>query len=91
MSKAFLGEAGRQGVTAPGMFGVFYYRSAKAGDAEERSASSCRCRSTSSAAEFAGGATPIDVCARSIRELMAVGVRHFYVSNLPLVPAPPAC
>ena len=26
----------------------------------------------------------MDVCARSIRELRALGVRHFYVSNLPL-------
>jgi hypothetical protein len=35
-------------------------------------------------AEFAAGATPVDVCARSIRELRQLGVRHFYVSNLPL-------
>ena len=35
-------------------------------------------------AEFAGGATPEGVCARSIRELTAAGARHFYVSNLPI-------
>jgi hypothetical protein len=35
-------------------------------------------------AEFAGGGTPESVCARSIRELTAAGVRHFYVSNLPV-------
>jgi hypothetical protein len=35
-------------------------------------------------AEFASGATPDEVCARSIRELAASGVRHFYVSNLPI-------
>ena len=34
--------------------------------------------------EFAAGGTPDSVCARSIRELTAVGVRHFYVSNLPV-------
>ena len=34
--------------------------------------------------EFAEGATPVDVCARTIRELTAVGAKHFYVSNLPL-------
>jgi hypothetical protein len=34
--------------------------------------------------EFAQGATPDAVCARSIRELTAAGVRHFYVSNLPV-------
>jgi len=25
-----------------------------------------------------------EICARSIRELRAAGVRHFYISNLPL-------
>jgi hypothetical protein len=35
-------------------------------------------------AEFAAGATPEQVCARSIRELSSAGVRHFYVSNLPV-------
>ena len=35
-------------------------------------------------AEFAAGATPVDFCARTIRTLMDRGVRHFYVSNLPL-------
>jgi len=34
--------------------------------------------------EFAAGGTPDSVCARSIRELTACGVRHFYVSNLPI-------
>ena len=34
--------------------------------------------------EFAAGATPEDVCARTIRALTQAGVRHFYVSNLPL-------
>jgi len=35
-------------------------------------------------AEIAAGASPEEVCARSIRELSASGVRHFYVSNLPV-------
>ena len=35
-------------------------------------------------AEFAAGATPVDVCARTIRSLRDLGVQHFYVSNLPL-------
>ena len=35
--------------------------------------------------EFAAGATPEDVCARTIRTLMDVGARHFYISNLPVV------
>ena len=36
-------------------------------------------------AEFAEGLTPVDICARSIRTLVGLGVKHFYVSNLPLV------
>jgi hypothetical protein len=34
--------------------------------------------------EFASGATAEEICARSIRTLTAAGVRHFYVSNLPV-------
>jgi hypothetical protein len=34
--------------------------------------------------EFAAGATPVDVCARTIRALIGHGARHFYVSNLPV-------
>jgi len=82
--EGFLREAERQGVTAPGMFGVFYYRSARASTLKTLS-QFLPVPVDELAAEFAAGATPVDVCARSIRELMAVGVRHFYVSNLPLV------
>ena len=35
--------------------------------------------------EFEAGATPDDVCISTLRGLRAAGVRHFYVSNLPLV------
>ena len=34
--------------------------------------------------EFAEGATPDDVCARTIRALRDAGVKHIYVSNLPV-------
>ncbi len=40
-------------------------------------------------AEFASGLLAIDICARSICRLMALGIRHFYVSNLPLLGAVP--
>jgi hypothetical protein len=79
----FLAEAAARGLTLPGLFGVFYYRSAN--------------RKTLTALsdflpvpyealrrEFAEGATPEDVCARSLRALSDAGVRHFYISNLPL-------
>ena len=34
--------------------------------------------------EFNDGATADEVCARSLRSLTVAGVRHFYISNLPL-------
>ena len=80
----FLNEADRRGLALPGMFGLFYYRSANPRtlkilgeflpvplDAVQQ--------------EFASGATPEEICARSIRVLAAAGARHFYISNLPLV------
>jgi hypothetical protein len=81
--RAFLDEAEGRGVSIPGVFGVFYYRSPNAATlqmlkqflpvpVEELNA------------EFAAGATPVDVCARTIRTLLDLGARHFYVSNLPL-------
>lgn len=79
----FLEEADRRGLTLPGIFGVFYYRSPNLKTLETLSrflpvpVDALR-------EEFASGATPEEVCARSIRELLAIGVRHIYVSNLPI-------
>ena len=36
------------------------------------------------AREFGAGDSADQICARSIRALRAVGVQHFYISNLPL-------
>jgi hypothetical protein len=36
------------------------------------------------AREFAAGATAEEICARTIRALLDVGARHFYISNLPI-------
>ena len=80
---AFLDEAHRRGVAMPGVFGVFYYRSANPATLEMlRQFLPVPVEELS--AEFSAGATPIDVCARTIRTLLDLGVRHFYVSNLPL-------
>ena len=65
------------------MFGVFYYRSANPATLEVLS-QFLPVPVAALRADFAAGATPVDVCARSLRELRALGVRHFYVSNLPL-------
>ncbi|CAN5853588.1 hypothetical protein BH24ACI5_BH24ACI5_10400 [soil metagenome] len=79
----FLEESARRGLAIPGLFGLFYYRSANP-----------RTLSTLSSflpvpveeltQEFAAGATAEEVCGRSLRALAAAGARHFYISNLPL-------
>ena len=79
----FLEEGERRGLRIPGMFGLFYYRSANP-----------RTLATLSGflpvpvegltQEFAEGATPDEVCARSLRAMVDAGARHFYISNLPL-------
>jgi hypothetical protein len=78
----FLAEGTRRGLSMPGVFGVFYYRSANPRTLEALRAF-LPVPVDELRAEFAGGATPDAVCARSIRELTAAGARHFYVSNLP--------
>ena len=81
--EAFRAEAERRQLTLPGMFGVFYYRSANA-----RTLAALQgflpVPAEALTAEFAAGATPDEICARTIRALRKAGVRHFYVSNLPL-------
>jgi 5,10-methylenetetrahydrofolate reductase len=81
--KRFLDEADRRAVSIPGMFCVFFYRSA-----------SPKTLATLGGfmpvpvqglvEEFAGGATPVEVCARTIREMVSLGVRHFCICNLPM-------
>ncbi len=83
----FAAEAERRGVKIPGLFGVFYYRSAN-----PKTLGALRAflpvPVDDLKAEFGAGAAPEDVCARSIRELAAAGARHFYISNLPIARAP---
>jgi len=79
----FLAEAGRRSVTLPGMFGIFYYRSAN-----PRTLAALKdflpVPADELTREFSAGATPEEICARSIRTLAESGARHFYISNLPL-------
>jgi len=81
----FMEEARRRGLDrVPGMFGVFYYRSANRRTLEILSRF-LPVPAESLAAEFASGATSVEICARTIRALTDLGARHFYISNLPLV------
>jgi hypothetical protein len=79
---AFLDAGRANGLSMPGVFGVFYYRSANAKTLEMLSRF-LPVPVEALTKEFAEGATPVDVCARTIRFLIDAGARHFYVSNLP--------
>jgi hypothetical protein len=84
--EGFLAEGARRGLGLPGIFGVFYYRSANPNTLQTLR-DFLPVPVDELRAEFAAGATPEAVCARSIRELTEAGVRHFYVSNLPVARA----
>jgi hypothetical protein len=79
----FIREGRTRGLTMPGMFGVFYYRSAN-----PKTLAALRgflpVPAERLIAEFEAGATPIDICARTLRAMLDLGARHFYISNLPL-------
>ncbi|MEA2462766.1 MAG: hypothetical protein QOJ98_513 [Acidobacteriota bacterium] len=82
----FVAAAERRGLQLPGIFGVFYYRSANARTLGALN-SFLPVPVEGLTREFAEGATPEEVCARTIRTLMDVGARHFYISNLPVARA----
>jgi 5,10-methylenetetrahydrofolate reductase len=82
----FINEARRRGIDKPGVFGVFYYRSANRKTLTALS-QFLPVPIDALAREFADGATPADLCARTMRAMMDVGARHFYISNLPLYDA----
>ena len=82
----FLNEAARLGIKIPGIFGVFYYRSATAKTLDVLSrffpvpvAELKR--------DFAAQIPPEDICANSLHALLQRGVRNLYISNLPMATA----
>lgn len=84
----FLEEVGRRQVNLPGVFGVFYYRSARRKTLETLSRF-LPVPVAELVEEFDAGASPEEVCAKTIRALRAAGVGRFYVSNLPVSSARP--
>jgi hypothetical protein len=77
-------EAGRRRQLAlPGVFGVFFYRSAN-----PRTLAVLKdflpVPAEGLTREFGEGHSAEDVCARTIRTLLDAGARHFYISNLPV-------
>lgn len=79
----FLQELDRRGIRYPGMFGVFYYRSANRRTLDALSRF-LPVPVEGLMQEFDAGATPVDICARTIAAMRDLGARHFYISNLPL-------
>ena len=80
---AFVEELQRRQIQTPGMFGVFYYRSANPKTLQTLK-QFLPVPVEGLIRDFAEGLTPEAICARTIRTLRAAGVQHFYVSNLPL-------
>lgn len=79
----FIATLDRRGIALPGVFGVFYYRSAN-----PRTLNALRgflpVPVEELTREFESGATPEQVCASTLRALLDAGARHFYISNLPI-------
>ena len=79
-------EAQRRQITQPGVFGVFYYRSAN-----PQTLATLRnflpVPVSGLTEDFDSGLTPEQVCGRTLKALAAVGVRHVYISNLPVARA----
>jgi hypothetical protein len=83
----FLDAARRRGVSLPGVFGVFFYRSANARTLEALKGF-LPVPAEELTREFGSGATAEEICSRTIRALVDAGARHFYISNLPIGRAP---
>ena len=79
----FIRETRNRDVDKPGMFGVFFYRSAN-----PKTLAALRhflpVPAEGLTREFSAGATPVDICARTLRSMIDIGARHFYISTLPL-------
>ena len=84
----FVAAAHRRQLTLPGVFGVFFYRSASI-DTFKFLAQFLPIPATHLAAEFEAGLTAIQICARSIAMLRQLGLTNIYISNLPIGTAAP--
>ena len=77
----FLEEGRRRGVTQPGVFGVFLYRSANPATLA-RLADFFPVPAAELTREFEAGMTPEEICAKTVRALRDVGADKVYLSNL---------
>ena len=79
----FLEVALKKGLSLPGLYGVFFYRSANKKTLNTLSRFLPVPREYL-LREFSTGASAEEICARSIRALRALGVQHIYISNFPV-------
>jgi 5,10-methylenetetrahydrofolate reductase len=79
----FVKTTERHGIAMPGLFGIFFYRSSNPRTLGALQ-SFLPVPVEGLSQDFASGASPEDVCAKTIQALTGAGVRHFYISNLPI-------
>jgi hypothetical protein len=79
----FIRTTERRGLALPGVFGVFFYRSANVRTLGALN-SFLPVPFEGLTRDFESGASAQEVCARTIRAAMDVGAKHFYISNLPI-------
>jgi 5,10-methylenetetrahydrofolate reductase len=79
----FVNEVERVGVKIPGIFGVFYYRSANPKTFALLS-NFIPIPVDDLTRDFAAKVLPEEICARSVHALLQRGVKNIYVSNLPM-------
>lgn len=79
----FLTQTRRRQITLPGLFGIFFYRSANPRTLEALR-TFIRVPAEGLTREFADGVSAEEICARTLRAMMDVGASHFYISNLPI-------
>lgn len=85
--EAFLRELRARELPIAPVFGVFYYRSAKARTLK-RLADFLPIPIEGITRDFKEGASPVEVCGKTIKALRELGVDDVYVSNLPFEQAP---
>lgn len=81
----FVDEIDQRGVSYPGLFGVFYYRSARS---LERLSQFFPVPVQEIAREFEAGASAKEICLRTVRALHDLGINRFYLCNLSPEEAP---
>jgi 5,10-methylenetetrahydrofolate reductase len=82
----FLNEASRLGMKIPGIFGVFYYRSASPKTLGMLS-KFFPVPVEDLKRDFAANQSPDEICALSVHALLQRGVKNVYISNLPMATA----